>query len=61
MTRAMVAVFGDEWFTRCDLIAERMCRYELNYLVQTRKNCKAYHERAAAGEEENRFRDPRPS
>jgi len=33
MTRAMVAIFGDEWFTRYDLISERKCRYELNYMV----------------------------
>jgi len=55
----MVAVFGDEWGTRYDLIAERKCRYELNYMVQTRKRCKAYHKRAAAGKEEICFRDPR--
>jgi len=35
-----------------------MCCHELNYTVQTLKTCKAYHKRAAAGKEDNRFRDP---
>ena len=58
MTRAMVAIFEYEWVTRYDLTVERKCHHELSYTVQTFKNCKVYHKRAAAGEEENRFRDP---
>ena len=42
-----------EWVTRYDVTS-------LNYIVQTLKKlktCKVCHKRAAAGKEENRFRD----
>ena len=61
MTRAMVDIFEYEWVTRYDLTTERIQRkrhYELSNIVQTLKTCKVYHKRAAAGGEENSFRDP---
>lgn len=36
-------------------IAERKSRHELDYIVQTLKNFKLYHKRAAAGEEKMVF------
>ena len=51
MTRATVAIFGNEWVTRYDLIAERKCRYESIYIIQTLKDRKVYYKRGAAGKE----------